>query len=158
MQSGFRTVRCPGCGAAGRPDAPWCTQCYRDLSGDLSEDARADLSADLSGAGAPEPAVVRLGSTPGSAPTGGGAGSPGWPCGTCGRRNELASPACSACGAPFLAGLRGGGVPGPVAAGLVTLSPGRRVLLALVLAGGLTGVLLLATVLLDALLGGLLPG
>ena len=132
MPSPVAPVRCPSCGAARKPAAPWCTQCYADLRAAPAPPVRS---------GAPD--VPR----PQRAPS-------GWPCTTCGLVNELARPTCAACGTAFLAALRDGGSAVSAGARLVRLPARRRVLLALSLAVVLAGALLLGAVLLAALLPG----
>jgi hypothetical protein len=145
--------RCPKCGAAVRPDDPWCTLCYADLRPPAPEpepesspepetesDAAPEREAAPASGGAPlvatEPdPVVVAGSDPvapqgeePSEPTG-----PTWPCTACGESNPLARVTCAACGTPFLGGLRGQERPLldlPVVGDITKLGRGHRMALA----------------------------
>jgi hypothetical protein len=88
--------RCPACGAALRPDAPWCLLCHRDLrpAPEPAPEPASVLELD------PEPEPEPL-PEPAAEP-----GPPGWPCMVCGIDNAMHATACAACGAEFLAGLR----------------------------------------------------
>jgi len=124
-------TRCPHCGAALRPDAPWCTLCYADL--------RPAPVVPVAAAPAPAPAPV-VAAVP--------SGKPGWPCTACGTPNDVERGTCATCGLPFLAGLRESEPPLlelPVVGDLTKLSRGQR----FALAGGVV----LACVLLTSLLG-----
>lgn len=118
LNQATRTVACPSCGAALRPDATWCSLCYFDLrraaapetpepvppsGGDdpltaplLDLLLPAPLAPPAAVAPAPAPAVVP------------GPGGPAqraeasWPCTRCGARNALTAGACRDCGSPFL--------------------------------------------------------
>lgn len=111
----MRTDRCPGCGAAVSPSAPWCTLCYTDLRPREPESVPQPVSV---AAAAPGPVA-----TPGvtvttpaqplppdpildapvvvAAPVAGGAAA-FWPCAGCGSRVPIADDVCSSCGASFL--------------------------------------------------------
>jgi ribosomal protein L40E len=111
-----RTTACPSCGAALRPDAPWCSLCYHDLR-------------PAAPAPAPEPAPAYGGHDPLTAPLldvllpvapvaqpAPEAAAPvvpvvpapraevSWPCTRCGADNALTMNACRDCGSPFLGG------------------------------------------------------
>lgn len=103
-------LRCPGCSAALRPDAQWCSLCYRDLrkaSEPVSRTSAQPAGLASSAAASPvppeqRPVVESDGGTPSGAPA-----SAGWPCPDCSTLVSLDSDVCSACGAPFLARLAG---------------------------------------------------
>jgi hypothetical protein len=135
-------LRCPGCAAAVRPGAPWCTQCFTDLT-PARQPAREPVVEP-----AREPVVepAREPVVEPHVPEPGGT----WPCGSCGRGTPLADDACAGCGAPFLAPLRVGEqelLRLPVVGDLGALA--RRQLL------GLAGGVVLAVLLLVALVCGL---
>lgn len=93
MRTGGTAARCPGCGGAVPPDAPWCTQCWRDLRP------------------APEPVPeVMVGPVPEApvvpAPRTAEDALPSWPCSGCGSLSPIGLDACAGCGTAFLAGLR----------------------------------------------------
>ena len=144
-------ARCARCSASVRPGAPWCTQCYAP--------AGAAASAPAGGVATPEapepevrpapatglPVVEPVVSAPLAATSTGT-----WPCSTCSHPNDLALPACGACGTPFLAAVRDDRptVVLPVVGDVLALSAPRRVALAL----GAVVVLLLLTCVLALLL------
>jgi hypothetical protein len=154
-----RATACPSCGAATRPDAQWCGQCYADFRppslpelpvtapitapasasygepvGDPLTGPLLDLLPDVPAVPAPtaEPVVP--------------VAEAAWPCTTCGAANPLSEPACGACGAPFLAQVRGNGpsLVLPLVGDLFALSRGQRL--------GVAGAAVLALVLPLALL------
>ena len=102
-----REHRCRSCGAAGRPDAPWCTQCYAP-AGQAAPAGKTPAPA------VPEPA--------------GDDSTAHWPCSACAADNPLAADLCRTCGAAFLAGARDRGplLVLPVVGDLAELSQGRR--------------------------------
>lgn len=119
---GIRTERCPGCGAALRPAAPWCTQCFLDL--------RTPVPAP------PDQPPVALPTT--VPPTA------GWPC-PCGASNDLLQDACASCGSGLFDALRGdaaGLLRVPVLGDVAGVSKVRLGLAALVVLPVLLGVLL----------------
>ena len=133
-------ARCARCSASVRPGAPWCTQCYAP-AGAPAAPAPEVRPAPATGLPVVEPVV--------SAPL--AATSTGtWPCSTCSHPNDLALPACGACGTPFLAAVRDDRptVVLPVVGDVLALSAPRRVALAL----GAVVVLLLLTCVLALLL------
>lgn len=131
------TSRCPSCGAALRPGAPWCLLCHRDLRP------------------APEPilAAVALAAVAPAAPQ---AGTPtdlavsakhakGWPCAACGAANSYDDTGCTTCGVSFLAGLKEEGRAGlrlPLVGDIGRLSRSAR--LGLAVGVGLVASLLLS--------------
>lgn len=139
-----RATACPSCGAAARPDAQWCGQCYADfrpapvpappVSAPITTPAVASYGAP---AGDPLtgplldllPDVPVLAAVPAApaapVPT---AGEATWPCTTCGASNLLSESLCGACGAPFLAQVRGSGpsLVLPLVGDLFALSRGQR--------------------------------
>ena len=157
-----RTTVCPSCGAALRPDAPWCTLCYADLrpkprpapepagppptapaqaaDGVPAPDPLTQPLVDfLPRAGAPEPAAV-----PAAAGT-------LWPCTACQALNPLAEELCSVCGKSFLAAIRTGDRPLlvlPLVGDVAALGRGQRIGLALGLVVALLVPLALVTMLL----------
>ena len=128
-------VRCPQCSAALRPGAPWCTQCY----------ARVGAPAQVAAQQSPPVPQRAVGLVERAAPSTGS-----WPCSTCAQPNELAEPACTGCGTPFLAAVREQrpSLVLPVVGDLVALSPARRagvavcVVLVLLLVSALLALLL----------------
>lgn len=124
---------CPGCGASARPGAPWCTQCFADLSPAPVQHAVQHA------VGVP----VRAGGRQAGAPCAG----PSWPCTSCGAGNGYDAGACAACGAGFLAAAHAAAGPPvlPVVRDLTRLRRWQRLALA--------GAAALALVLLTALLG-----
>ena len=142
-----RTAGCPSCGAALRPDAPWCTLCYTDLRPKPAPEppppppttapARAAY-----GVPAPDPLtqplvdfLPRAGAPlPATEPTEPAAAGTVWPCTACQAPNPLAEPVCSVCGQPFLAAIRTGGKPLlvlPLVGDVGALGRGQRIGLAL---------------------------
>ena len=114
--------RCPGCAAAVRPGAPWCTQCYLDLR---APTPAAPAPVTPGAPGAPVAPVAPVSVLPDGGPT--------WPCTACGAANPLSAAACAACRSPFLAGLRETDPPLLVLPGVgdvSALSRGRRLGLA----------------------------
>jgi len=117
-------VRCPGCGAALRPSAPWCTQCFLDLR--VPEPAAPapavpdPLPAHV--AAAPEAAPVAAPPAHPGPPVGAGplaapvpaaavpaAAEPGWACPACGTPGDLAeADECAECGSGLFDVLRAG--------------------------------------------------
>jgi hypothetical protein len=105
---------CPQCGAAVRPAAPWCTQCYFDLRpAPAPEPPAVRPSARLTapppaaayGAPAPDPLTAPLAVLTGEHPVPAEADpQPTWPCVQCETQNGFELSACSACGAGFLQG------------------------------------------------------
>lgn len=93
-------LRCPGCSAAVRPDAQWCSLCYRDLR---PAPAPAPAASYIPGQRASTAVVASVLSA--ASATGAAAG--GWPCLTCSATVPLDLDACPACGSPFLARLAG---------------------------------------------------
>jgi hypothetical protein len=142
--------RCPQCGAAIRPGAPFCTLCHADLR------PKPTLEADPPAAPAYTPAVV-VGPDPltapieavtGGATTGEPVTGPTWPCTACGTQNGIERDTCSACGLPFLSGLReqdGPLLELPVFGDITRLGRGQR----FAIAGGVV----LAVVVLTLLVG-----
>ena len=149
---------CPACGAALRPDAPWCTLCYADLRPKPPEPepdpepppepealvpaqpAPDPLSAPLDAG--PNPLNAPVATTPMAGPT--------WPCTVCGTANPLDRDACVSCGSGFLAGARNEAplLDLPVVGDLTRFSRAQRF--------GLAGGVVLAFVLLTLLVGLLL--
>ncbi len=112
LGAGPRGTACPGCGAALRPDAPWCTLCFADLCP------------------TPEPAAARA-PAPDAPLLGDG---PSWPCSRCAAANGYERDTCRTCGASFLAAVKDDEAPLLVLPGVGDLSRlGRpqRLLLAL---------------------------
>lgn len=138
--------RCPSCGAAVRPGAAWCPQCYAELPG-ASPAAPAPPAPPATPAtpatpptlGPPTaPATAAPASTPDTprrarhrAPDeDDDTPPPGWPCPRCGTVNALAATTCSSCGRGFLEELtEDRGV--PAVAALTGLSRGARLGVAL---------------------------
>lgn len=145
------TSRCPSCGAAVRPAAPWCLLCHRDLRP----------------APQPEPVVepvviaervpiAQVLAAP-AASTGRHAleHAPAWPCAACGAANSFAATLCGNCGSGFLASLgaeRGPDLRLPLVGSLTRF--GRSARLGIAIAIGLLGALVISGLL--ALLGRLL--
>lgn len=121
---------CPRCGAGVRSDAPWCTQCFLNLSAPAPAPPQAPVAVDPGPAprhAAPGPPLlpeppayapvdalsaplhavlappVEQPAPPRPAPAG-----RAWPCASCGEPNAFELDACSSCGQGFLAGLAGG--------------------------------------------------
>lgn len=125
--------RCPSCGAAVRPDAPWCLLCHRDLrpaARPVAVAATADTAEPaLTGTAEPGPALVDT-AQPGSAQR---RPAPAWPCVLCGADNGIDATVCTACGAAFLAALRQDSAPAlrlPVVGDVFGLSKSARAVLA----------------------------
>ena len=113
-----RHATCPACGAALRPDSPWCTLCYADLrppvqapeqpAAPVSDPLTQPLIDFLPGAlppvvpVVPQPRAV-VGPDPLTGPLPTAVPEPTWPCLSCGAANPLLSDRCGACGAAFLA-------------------------------------------------------
>ncbi|MCU1692055.1 MAG: hypothetical protein JWM64_1146 [Frankiales bacterium] len=154
-------TRCPGCSAAVRPDAPWCTQCYADLRAPapallpVQTPAPAVLSVQAPAPASSPAAPVAL-RAPAPAPSPAAPVSPAapgacWPCSTCGAANGLDRDTCAACGAGFLSALRATEEPLlvlPVVGDLGAMSRAQRL--------GLAAAVVVAVLLLTALLGLLL--
>ena len=137
---------CPACGAAVRPDSPWCTLCYADLRpkpepSPLPEPEPEPASpAPVTAAPQPpavpppdplsDPLAPPLVPTPAPAAT--------WPCTTCGAANAMERDTCASCGAGFLAGARNEGplLELPVVGDITRLSRGMRFALAAAVALG----------------------
>jgi hypothetical protein len=111
-----RTTACPSCGAALRPDAPWCTLCYTDLRPKPApEPAATPTTAPPTaayGIAASDPLTQPLldflpvtAAAPSSAPLPTIIGA-SWPCTACAAINPLAESLCSVCGQPFLAAMK----------------------------------------------------
>ena len=132
-----RTTACPSCGAALRPDAPWCTLCYADLRPAPPPEPLPD----------PEPVPTAVPATasyraPAADPltqplvdllpergTANPSDEVTWPCADCGTRNPLSASVCTGCGAGFLAAVAEQGRPSlvlPVIGDLSRLSRGQR--------------------------------
>lgn len=145
-----RTTACPKCGAAVRPDADWCGQCYESLrpvpaapdvaaapavaaSPAVQDPLTSPLLSFLPEVVAPTaavPAAVTAAELPRPA-----AGSTAtWPCTQCQTVNALEASVCTACGSSFLAAVREDNKPLlvlPVVGDLGALSRPQRLLLAL---------------------------
>jgi len=136
---------CPSCGAAVRPDSPWCTLCYADLRA-APEPEPEPVAQPIAEAApvlpAPAPPLV-----PAAAPT----ATPTWPCSSCGTPNPFDRDTCVKCGTGFLAAAHDSGplLELPVVGDITRLGRGQR--LALV-----SGVVLLFIVL--TLVFGLIVG
>jgi tetrahydromethanopterin S-methyltransferase subunit F len=92
--------RCPGCSASVRPDAQWCSLCYRDLRS-APEQIPAQRTTHA-------PVGPRLGTTTARLTSGSTvAGTTGWPCTICSSLVPLDVDACPDCGSSFLARLAG---------------------------------------------------
>lgn len=152
LGAGPRGTACPACGAALRPDAPWCTLCFADLCpapGPAAARAPAPAADPAAAAArAPAPAAdpasaaaraavavgtddVRAGTQPVAPVLGDG---PSWPCSRCAAANGYERDTCRACGASFLAAVKDDEAPLLVLPGVGDLSRlGRpqRLLLAL---------------------------
>ena len=119
-----RGAACPACGAALRPDAPWCTLCFADLRpAPASPAARAAVAVGTDDA--------RAGTRPVAPVLGDG---PSWPCSRCAAANGYERDTCGTCGASFLAAVKDDEAPLLVLPGVGDLSRlGRpqRLLLAL---------------------------
>jgi hypothetical protein len=165
--------RCPKCGAAVRPDDPWCTLCYADLrppapdpepEPESSPEPESTLESETesgtdpehapaaaSGAAAavatkPDPVVVGTDRVTSQGEEPAEPAGPSWPCTACGESNPLARNTCSACGTPFLGGLRGQDGPLldlPVVGDITKLGRGHRLALA---AGVVLAVILLTLI------------
>jgi hypothetical protein len=142
--------RCPQCGAAIRPGAPFCTLCHADLRPKPEPEPLPLPALDVDPPAAPAytPSVV-AGPDPLTAPldpeTGEIAG-PTWPCHSCGTRNRIERDTCSGCGSPFLSGLReqeGPLLELPVVGDITRLGRGQR----FALAGGVVLFVILLTLL-----------
>lgn len=134
---------CPQCGAALRPDAPWCTLCYADLRPKAREPEPEPVVV-----AAPDPLTDPL---PTLAPVAAPSSTPTWPCTACGATNAVERDTCAGCGLPFLAGLRDAEGPLlelPVVGDLTKMSRAQRF--------GLAGGVVLAFVVVTLLLGLLL--
>lgn len=143
-------TRCPKCGAALRPDAPWCTLCYADLRPPpVTEVTDVTAAAPLE----PDPlsAPLRVVAPEVGAPAPVVAAGPGWPCSACGATNAVERDTCAGCGLPFLSALREGQPPLlelPLVGDITRLSRAQRF--------GLAGGVVLAFVLLTLVVGLLL--
>lgn len=128
---------CPACGAALRPDAPWCTLCYADLRPKPEPEPL------------PEPPPAQHPGIPTQPPHEGP--GPTWPCTVCGTANPIARDSCIGCGSGFLAGARSEAplLDLPVVGDLTKLSRVQRV----ALAGGVVLAFILLTVLIGLVLG-----
>ena len=84
-------TRCPSCAATLRAGAPWCTLCYADLRPPPPEPP-ADVRPESPAPPAPATPLPAAHGQVGAA---------------CGAANALTDSVCAACGAGFLAGLRG---------------------------------------------------
>jgi hypothetical protein len=164
--------RCPKCGAAVRPDDPWCTLCYADLRPPAPEpdpgpesspepestlESQTQSAADPEHAPAPAPGAAAVASKPDPVVVGTDRVTsqgeelaepvgPTWPCTACGESNPLARNTCAACGTPFLGGLRGQDGPLldlPVVGDITKLGRGHRLALA---AGVVLAVILLTLI------------
>jgi len=138
LGAGPRGTACPACGAALRPDAPWCTLCFADLCpapGPAAARAPAPAADPASAAARAAVAVgtddARAGTQPVAPVLGDG---PSWPCSRCAAANGYERDTCRACGASFLAAVKDDEAPLLVLPGVGDLSRlGRpqRLLLAL---------------------------
>ncbi len=124
LGAGPRGTACPACGAALRPDAPWCTLCFADLRpapGPGAARAPAPAADPASAAArAPAPAAdpasaaaraaVAVGTDDARAGTQSVApvlgDGPSWPCSRCAAANGYERDTCRACGASFLAAVK----------------------------------------------------
>jgi hypothetical protein len=148
--------RCPQCGAAVRPGAPFCTLCHADLRPPKPEPEPEPepLDVDPPAAVAYTPAVVS-GPDPLTGPLDAVTGEqtgPTWPCTACGTHNRIERETCSACGLPFLSGLREQDSPLlelPVVGDITQLPRGLR----FAIAGGVVLAVLALTLLLGVLFG-----
>jgi len=152
LGAGPRGTACPACGAALRPDAPWCTLCFAHLcpapgpaaarapapaADPAAAAARAPAPAADPAAAAARAAVAvgtddaRAGTQPVAPVLGDGLS---WPCSRCAAANGYERDTCRACGASFLAAVKDDEAPLLVLPGVGDLSRlGRpqRLLLAL---------------------------
>ena len=148
-------TRCPSCAATLRAGAPWCTLCYADLRPPPPEPP-ADVRPESPAPPAPATPLPAAHARPApdldplTAPLEAllGLPAPTWPCATCGAANALTDSVCAACGAGFLAGLRGAEGPLlelPVVGDLGAMSRAQRL--------GLAAGVVLAVIALVAMLG-----
>ena len=139
---------CPSCGAAVRPDSPWCTLCYADLRAapepePVPEPESPPMIASPAPTSEPPAAAEAAPAAPAAEPT--------WPCSSCGTPNPFDRDTCVKCGTGFLAAAHDSGplLELPVVGDITRLGRGQR--LALV-----SGVVLLFIVL--TLVFGLIVG
>jgi hypothetical protein len=132
---------CPSCGAAVRPDSPWCTLCYADLRPKAPEPEPAP---------APEPAPIAA-PTVAKPPRGLPGDEPTWPCTTCGAVNAMERSTCASCGAGFMAAAKDDAplLELPVVGDITRLGRGQR----FALAGGVVLAFILLTLLVGVVLG-----
>jgi hypothetical protein len=150
---------CPACGAAVRPESPWCTLCYADLRPKPEPEPEP---APVDPVPAPEPAPVHpvpaasqpaipaQAADPLTAPLAALDG-PTWPCSACGTPNPMERETCSACGVGFLAGARDESplLELPVVGDMTRLGRGQRI----ALAGGVVLVFVVLTLLAGLIFG-----
>lgn len=137
MAPDLSVVACPGCGAAVRAGAPWCTQCFRGLVEPSGGPRRSTP--------APSP-VPQLSPVPPLSPVSAALPDlpPAWPCTACGTANPMSEAACSGCGLGFLAEVRSAEPPLLVLPGLGDVSRRSRGQLAAAACGAVLLVVLLS--------------
>ena len=147
---------CPACGAAVRPESPWCTLCYADLRPKAEPEPEPLPEAQPQ----PEPQPLPVPAQPAPDPLSDPLAPPlvptpapaaTWPCTTCGAANAMERDTCAGCGAGFLAAARNDAplLELPVVGDITRLSRGMR----FALAGGVALAFLLLIVLVTVLLG-----
>jgi hypothetical protein len=95
--------RCPGCSAAVRPGAPWCTLCFADLR----PAPPPELEPVRHGVAAVDPLTASLAVLDRDADAADGSVTPdstdlGWPCLRCGEQVGIELSECPVCGAGFM--------------------------------------------------------
>ena len=167
-----RTTACPSCGAALRPDAPWCTLCYTDVrpkSAPIPDPppvvpvhaaygipAGDPLTQPLQDLLPPVPSAVPASAVPTAAAPLPGAVQRTWPCSVCEAVNPISSDTCSVCLQPFLAAMKVAEKPVlvlPLVGDLGAMSRGGRAGVAL----GLVALVLVPLALITLLLTGRPP-
>jgi ribosomal protein L40E len=144
---------CPACGAALRPDAPWCTLCYADLRPKPPEpEPQPEPQPEpVVQAPAPDPLTDPLPDLLAPALSTPTIEGPTWPCTTCGGVNPMDRDTCASCGAGFLAAAKDESplLELPVVGDITRLGRGQR----FALAGGVVLAFVLLTLLIGVLLG-----
>ena len=120
---------CPSCGAAVRPDSPWCTLCYADLQPPAAEPEPVPEAVPEPVATTPAPPPVPP--VPAAAPSATPTANPTWPCTSCGTPNSFDRDTCSKCGTGFLAAAHDSGplLELPVVGDIARLSRAQRLAL-----------------------------
>lgn len=131
--------RCARCAAVLPPGAPWCTLCFAPVPAPVGPSGPGPDLPEAAGS-APQPGAPRHEQPAAPGPR----AQRGWPCLTCGADMPMEAPACTRCGAGFLAGAAGQpGLAVPGLGNLVRRSRGQRMLLGAAAGLVLIGVLVL---------------